>query len=252
MAGNASASVVAGAIRGRESTMTDNLFRASLLPWLVTLAASGCVTVYQPLTGLQRPVVVDPSVGNFPGLRLLVRCPPSEHLEPLEADRLCRSVGTLFSNQGAQVELEVPRGRSARSREGLPKPDLVMDLTTRLLHEENSALLWVASIATGTLVPAITDTSIAQDVTVRDGDGFLLAVDSLQARFVRYMGVAVWAVNGLLDLLVRSPADRVTGNAVQPQVSKDFYGQLSQLVLHAQLRSTVLGGMAAPPASEAP
>lgn len=245
--------------------MNDFLRRAAWLSWLVAAASSsGCVTVYQPLVALQRPVAIDPQVANFQGLRLMVRCISDENLKPSQADRLCRNVGTLFTNQGATVDLEVPRGNASAAREprakldagASAKPDLVMELKSRLLHEENSALLWVLSIASATLLPAITDTSISQDVTIRDSDGFLLVADALQARFVRYFSVAVWAVNGVLDLLVREPSDRVTGNSVNKEVSKDLYGQLSQLVLHARLRSEVLGGFAnrptpAPPASPA-
>lgn len=221
--------------------------RAAWLPWLALLGLCGCVTVYQPLVAMQRPVVINPQAGNFQGLRMLVRCVPDENLKPFQADRLCRTVSTVFTNQGAQVEVEVPRGSAAPARgEAMAKPELVMELKSRLLHEENSALLWVASILTATLVPAITDTSLSQDITIRDGDGFLLVADALQARFVRYFGLAVWAVNGLLDLLVRAPADRVTGSAINKEVSKDLYGQLSQLVLHARVRSEVLGGFAPP------
>lgn len=232
--------------------MNDFFRRAAWLPWLLVAASSsGCVTVYQPLVALQRPVAIDPQVTNFQGLRLLVRCVSDENLKPSQADRLCRNVSTLFTNQGATVELEVPRGNASAARDpaakgagASTKPDLVMELKSRLLHEENSALLWVLSIASATLLPAITDTSISQDVTIRDSDGFLLVADALQARFVRYFSVAVWAVNGVLDLLVREPSDRVTGNSVNKEVSKDLYGQLSQLVLHARLRSEVLGGFA--------
>jgi hypothetical protein len=212
-------------------------------------ASSGCVTVYQPLVALQRPIAINPQVANFQGLHLLVRCVSDENLKASQADRLCRNVSTLFTNQGATVEVEVPRDtasgvRAAASRGTPTKPELVMELKTRVLHEENSVLLWVLSIASATLLPAITDTSLSQDVTIRDGDGFLLVADALEARFVRYFSVAVWAVNGVLDLLVRSPSDRVTGTSVNKEVSKDLYGQLSQLVLHARLRSQVLGGFA--------
>ena len=222
------------------------------------MASSGCVTVYQPLVALQQPVVINTQVANFKGLRLTVRCVPDDNLKPYMADRLCRNVGTLFTNQGAVVDVDVPKSSSSSSaasrpeRPEGPKPDLVMELRSRLLHEENSTLLWLLSIMTATLVPAITDTSIAQDVAIRDSDGFLLVADSLQARFVRYFGIAVWAVNGLLDLIVRAPEDRVAGPAANKEVSKDFYGHLSQLLLHARVRSEVLGGFANRPPPKAP
>src|SRR5689334_13680851 len=82
--------------------------RASV-PWLLAVLSSGCVTVYQPLVSLQRPVAVDPQLANFEGQRVLVRCIPGDYLQPNDAAQLCRNVRSLFTKQGAQVEVEVPR-----------------------------------------------------------------------------------------------------------------------------------------------
>lgn len=208
---------------------------------------SGCITVYQPLVSLQRPVAVDSQVANFEGTRLLVRCIPSDELPPPDAAVLCQNVSVLFRNQGAEVEMQVPReGSSSRAKDDAGAVDLVVDLRTRLLHEEDSTLLWVLYGVTMTLAPAITEQSFAQDVTIRDAGGSLLASDSLKARFVRYFGFGVWSVNWVADVLVRSEADEITGDGAKQDFSRDLYGQLSQLVFNAQVRSRVLRGFERP------
>lgn len=225
-----------------------------LLPWIfIAGATSGCVTVYQPLVSLQRPVVVDHRQTNFEGLKLLVRCVPGDAMPPADAETLCRNVGTLFRNQGAEVDHEVPReGRGSRFDEEEEKPELIMDIRSRLLHDEDSGALSILSGLTFTLIPTIEEQSFAQDVTIRDGSGSLLASDSLQARFVRYYGAGVWGINALLDVLVRPKEDELTGNVASEDFSRDFYGQLSQLMFNARIRSQVLRGFPSPPAPPSP
>lgn len=219
---------------------------------LLAMLASGCVTVYQPLVSLQRPVAVDPQLANFEGQRVLVRCIPGDYLQPSDAVQLCRSVRTLFANQGAQVDVEVPRpGASALDEQEGPKADLIIDLKARLVHEENNGLLWTLSGLTFTLVPAITEFTFAQEVTILDSSGFQLASDTLQGRFVRYFGAGLWAVNGVLDLFVRSDAEDLTGDAAKKDFSRDFYGQLSQLAFNARMRSWVMRGFEEPPRAPA-
>lgn len=191
---------------------------------------SGCVTVYQPLQTLQRPVVVDTEQANFEGLRVQVRCPPGQFSKGGDAQRLCRKVQHAFTNQGALTE----PGTAAT------KPDLIIDLESRLLNFETDRLMSVLCVLSLTLIPWVSDTSIASDVTIRDGDGFVLASDSLHARFVNYFGLAVWASNALIDLIFREPEERLTGNAPKEEISRDFYSQISQLALHARTRALVL------------
>ncbi|WP_152621861.1 hypothetical protein [Archangium violaceum] len=213
--------------------------------WVLLCGAllSGCVTttVYQPLSALQRPAIVDPQLANFEGMRLLVRCVPGDYIEASDADLLCRKVGSLFRNQGARVETDVPRnGRSSRNlQEGTP-PDLVVNLSSRLLHKESSGPLWALTVLTLTIVPAYTEYSVAQDVTIRDSSGFLLASDSLKARFIEYFGAGVWGVNWVLDAVVRPPEEEITGDAAAKDFSRDFYAQLSQLAFNARVRADVL------------
>ncbi|MBL8957391.1 MAG: hypothetical protein JNK82_41845, partial [Myxococcaceae bacterium] len=63
---------------------------------------------------------------------------------------------------------------------------------------------------------------------------------TLQARFIRYFGLAFWAVNGLLDLIVRPKGEGLIGNNHKTDFSRDFHGQMSQLAFHATMRAKVL------------
>ena len=225
--------------------------RASAAGWVLLWGAllSGCVTtVYQPLSSLQRPAIVDPRLANFEGMRLLVHCVPGDYLKASDADLLCRKVGALFRNQGAKVETNLRRhGRSSRSPEAGAQPDLVVELSSRLLHKETSGPLWALTVLSLTLVPAFTEYSVAQDVSIRDASGFLLASDSLKARFIEYFGAGVWGVNWVLDTLVRPPEEELTGDAPARDFSRDFYAQLSQLAFNARVRSEVLRSFEPPP-----
>ncbi|MET0404521.1 MAG: hypothetical protein ABW123_19060 [Cystobacter sp.] len=211
--------------------------------WVLLSGAllSGCgVTVYQPLSSLQRPSIVDPQLANFEGMRLLIRCLPGDYTQVTDSRHLCNKVGTLFRNQGASVETDTSRqGRSMRSREEGIQPDLIVELSSRLIHKEGGGAMWAVTVLTLTLVPAYTEYSVAQDVTIRDANGFVLASDSLKARFVEYIGAGVWAVNWALDL-VRPPEQALWGDAPARDFSRDFYAQLSQLAFNARIRADVL------------
>jgi hypothetical protein len=224
------------------SPRPTHLRAAGALPLALLVAAlcSGCsVTLYQPLVSLQQPAVVDPQAPNFEGLKLLVRCHPGDYLLASDAQRLCRNVGMLFRNQGAEVDTEIPRGRGAdEDREH----DLVVDLSARLLHTDSSTALVMLSGITFTLIPTFAEHTFAQEITIRDASGFLLAQDSVQARFIEYNGVGIWTVNWLADRLVRADEDELTGARASLDFSRDFHARLSQLAFNAHMRSTVLKG----------
>lgn len=209
---------------------------------------SGCVTVYQPLVGLQRPVAIEPRAGNFKGLRLELNCNPSFQFG-YEDELLCARAGKLFELQGATVRIRTQgmvadEEDAAAQAGGPPKAeapvDLRVDFTSRVVHEEKSYLLWLLTFASATLIPGYNEYTVAQDLTVRDADGFLFASDHWQARFVRYMGVLVWGVNFLLDYALREPEERLTGDAMSRDFSRDFYRQLNQVVFNAKTRWTLL------------
>lgn len=207
----------------------------------VAILANGCVTVYQPLTSLQKPTALERSETNFAGQRMLIRCVPGDYLKAADAQRLCTRLSSLFSQQGAQVDITVPRpGGSGPDPVGGGRPDLVIELTSRLLHQENPSFLWAACLFSCSVIPAYTEYSFAQDVSIRDADGFELASDSLQARFVTYTGAGLWAVNRTLDLAVRDESEHLTAGAAERDFSRDFYRQLNQLAFNARIRAAVL------------
>ena len=108
----------------------------ALLAAAVVALLPGCVTVYEPLLGLQRPVVVNLNAPNFEGQRILVRCLPSDHLPAQDMEYLCRRVRNILQKQGAEVEITVPRGARSRAverEEGVAPPDLMIELSGRLL-----------------------------------------------------------------------------------------------------------------------
>ncbi|MFT7519947.1 MAG: hypothetical protein ACI9MC_002091 [Kiritimatiellia bacterium] len=209
---------------------------------------SGCVVhIYQPLSGLHRPVVVDPGVRNFEDLSLTVRCLGGEHLSRQDNLTLCRRVSSLFESQGATVvtadSVGVPfdRLREPTSDDSdEPVTDLVLELRSRRLEQRRPLLSWVACAMTFTIVPAIDEEIFAQDITIRDGDGFLLVQDSLKGRIIRRYGVGPWAGNKLLDWLVRDDDEKLGGDAAEEDLSEDLYGQLTQMVYNAKMRWTVL------------
>jgi hypothetical protein len=214
-------------------------------------AAPGCVHVYQPLSGLHRPVVVDPQAANFQDLRLLVVCPPGGLVSPGEAQVLCERVGKLFENQGATVTtatdgrpgdpgLEQDPAEANAAVAAAPTTDLVLELRAHQIHTTNDPLSWVLCLATATLVPAYSESTFAQDVVIRDATGFLLVSDVLEGRIVRTFGLGTWAGNKLLDLVWRKKEDELSTKAVHADLSADLYGQLSQLVFNAKMRWQVL------------
>jgi hypothetical protein len=217
----------------------------------ILLACSGCMTVYQPMMSLQRPVAIDPRERNFENVSVLVRCITSDAVDSSESNKLCQNTSQLLTNQGAKVTIEIP-GETVEGEEdeppalrGKPKPqatrpDLIVELSGTLVSNDNGPLNWIFCYLTLTLYPAITDATFEQQVVIKDPNGFLLAQDALQARFVRYFGLAVWAINGLADWLVRPKSERLTGDAPNRDFSKDFQGHISQLVMNAWARKQVL------------
>ena len=85
-------------------------------------------------------------------------------------------------------------------------------------------------------MPAVTESSFAQDVTIRDGTGFLLSTDTLEGRLLRRFGVGAWATNKLLNRTVRSEDEKITPDSAKEDLSADLYRQLSQLVFNAKVQ----------------
>ncbi len=226
---------------------------AQCLALVLLAAGTGCVRVYQPMSGLHRPAVVDPQAANFNDVHLTVHCVPGDLLEPQHASTLCDRVSTLFENQGAQVRtLITARGLAEDVREEnpteaegdeAPEPpstDLVLELRARKLHKSHNAVSWALCILTFTLLPGQSESTFAQEVTIRDGDGFLLVSDSLQGRIVSRFGAGTWVGNKLMDLVWRDHEDKLTGPVMAEDLSADLYLQLSQLLFNAKMQWQVL------------
>ena len=240
---------LAGSIITTGGPITRPLSPAAAIALWLGLSGAGCVHAYQPMTGLQSPVVVDPQAANFVDLRLSVYCLQGDLLDPQEAVTLCQNIGLLFENQGAVVQTSTTaRGlRDAeladelgQAAEAAGPADLVLEIRSRQVHQSNDSLWWAASISTLTIVPAITESTFAQDIVVRDASGFVLVSDSLQGRLIRRFGVGAWAGNAVLNKLVREEPDKVTEDTAGENLSEDLYRQLSQLVFNADVQRKLL------------
>jgi hypothetical protein len=214
--------------------------------WLLMgLISTGCITVYQPLVGLQRPIAIDPYASNtFEGNRLHVRCHQGDGVE---ADALCRNLRTAFGKQGAQVTTEVVRqqGRAPAATTNPEPPQYVMDVTSRRVAENPGGLLGALICGFSfTLIPVVDEYTFAQDVVIRDRQGFILAQQTFQERFVESFGFGVWALNGLIDLIVRPKTEQVTGDRYKEEFTRDLHGHLGQLLYNANVRARVMGSFA--------
>ena len=185
------------------------------------LLACGCMSVYQPVSGLHRPVAIDTAVANFPGVAFDIQCLPAKHVvTEAEAEDMCRKLTQLFENQGARVETRITPGRipeledevaeEAAPDEGPVTTKLSVRLSSRLLHKDVVNILWWK---------ITTDYIFAQDIVIRDASGFLLVQETLTGRFIRRLGFS---------------------RGANLHFSKDYYGQLSQLAFNARMRRTVL------------
>ncbi len=230
-----------------------------LIPWAVLAvvgSTSGCVRVYQPMSGLHEPVLVDTRVANFQDVSLTVHCVPGDLLSRYEASALCRQVGRLFENQGAVVRTVTTvgilddglQGDALSERpEGAVEPttDLTLEIRSRQVHKSHYPLSWVLSVGTFTLLPGVREATFAQDVTIRDEHGFLLVSDSLQGRLTERFGLGPWVGHKILDITVRDDDNKLTGDAAERELSTDMYGQLSQLTFNAKVQWMILQESAA-------
>lgn len=213
--------------------------------------STGCVRVYQPLSGLHRPVIVDPQAPNLADVRLTVHCIPGGLLTQADAGLLCDRVTTLFENQGATVRAIDTVGIADDGLQDRPAPDeqapeprtdLLLELRARRVHQSNHPISWALCAVSFTILPGLTELSFAQDVTIRDGSGFLLVSDTLEGRVMTRFGAGTWVGNKLMDALVREKEDRIASDTAEQDLSADFYGQLSQLTFNARVHRDVLAG----------
>lgn len=203
--------------------------------------------------------MIDTDVANFPDVNLDIYCPPGDLLTSAQANELCRKVGILFENQGAQVRTssrdrrleEMERGgETLESEAKVERPiQLILELRAREIHQRDDTLSWLFCYMTATLAPGVSESTFAQDVTLLDGSGFVLLSDTLRGRIVKRFGLGPWAGNKLLDYL-REDKEKLSGDVANRDLSADLYQQLSQLVFNAARRAEVLGeGTALPKAA---
>ncbi|MED5370588.1 MAG: hypothetical protein VX899_06230 [Myxococcota bacterium] len=206
-------------------------------------AGTGCVHAYQPMAGLNGPVVIDTGAQNFPDLQLQIVCNQGDLLNRQEAAVLCQNAATLFRNQGATVTTRIGNERSyggaQQESDSEQRVDLSLELTSREVHTFNDPVMWTLCVLTCSVVPAMSESSFALDVVIRDGTGFLLATETLEGRIIERVGVGIWALNMALDVL-RSDYEKMAEDAAKQDLSNDLYGQLSQLVFNAQSQWEVL------------
>lgn len=223
--------------------------RRGMLAATLSVALTACVTTYHPLGTLQRPVAVDPQSANLEGVRILVRCLPTDELEASGAAGLCRRLRALLANQGAVVDVEV---RSALGGLGPPAaPPVVQGSPADLVLEHRifatePANLWATAYLaafTLTLFPLVNDRTFTHEIVIRDGRGALLAEERYDARFVETLSAPYWLLNWLLDGFIRPKSEALVGDGHQRDFSRDLYAQLSQITFNARMRSEVLNGL---------
>ena len=208
------------------------------------LAASGCVRVYQPMSGLHRPTVVNTRAPNFQDVHLSVNCLPGDLLTRQETGALCQKVAALFENQGAIVAIadggfDEGFEEPVDGPEAKPRTDLSLEITSRRVHKSNHGLTWAAFIVSFTLYPGVTEKTFAQDISIRDGSGFLLLTDSLEGRLITRSGAGTWLGNKIFDL-GRPKEERLSGKVAEQDLSADLYLQLSQLLFNAKMHWQVM------------
>lgn len=242
--------------------------------WLVVGAATlvwgsvGCVRVYQPMSGFHRPTVVNPQLPNFEDLRVELRCVPGGLLDASEASALCRKIAVLFENQGATIRdpeeearvaeddpadpntmpgLEVDAADEGASADAAvadepeaPRTDLIMEVRARQTHFSGHPISWVLCVSSFTFLAGTLEQGFAQDVVIRDANGFLLVSDTFEGRIVSRMGLGPWLGNGIVDITMRKRKDRLIGDAMDRDISDDLYRQLSQDLFNAKMQRQVL------------
>ena len=191
--------------------------------WSALALTPGCISVYQPMQGLNRPVAIHMGYANFEGLKVALHCLPGAAIDRGDAQALCQKLTVLLENQGAEVQSSTRLGRVETAEEAkaevkpegkeeeapkakpAPKMDLSVELRARLIHKDDAWLL--------------KGSTYAQDVTIRDEKGFLLLRETLVARFMIRIGFF---------------------SKAEGRFSKDFYAHISQMTLNAKLRRQVL------------
>ena len=118
--------------------------------------------------------------------------------------------------------------------------DLVMELRAKVVKQEQNLFWTYASAASALLLPLVEEEVFTQEVTLRDGSGFLLAQATLEGRLVTRIGIGPWTSNAVLNFLIREEEEKLTEDSVKRDLSADLYSQLSQLAFNARMQQLVL------------
>ncbi|MCP4500562.1 MAG: hypothetical protein GY822_11435 [Deltaproteobacteria bacterium] len=229
-------------------------YAALLAILMMGVLTSGCltVTIYQPQKAIHRPVVIQQTPDNFHGVRILVRCNAhKDFLPPEDASKLCNGIATDFRRQGAESETVVPTGKNFIQGEVFDGkiPDFTVEIDSKIDHEYDYPLTLMASVLTLTMVPTVAEQTFSQRVAVFGKDGSVLTEEVFRERFIEYGGIGVWSINYLMDWLIRSDDNALSGDAAKEDFTRDFYGQIRQMTFNARIRSEVLG-LTHPPLSK--
>lgn len=213
---------------------------------LAALFGAGCVHDYQPLSGLHEPVVVDTRLQNLAGLRVTTVCDRGDLLSRTENSQMCRYLGQLFENQGATV-INLTGGNTDMMDAPIegekveePTTDLLVELRHRRIRKGHHPESWVLNYLTLYIVPGIRESTFAIDVTVRDGEGFMLEKRTLSGRIITRYGVAPWVVEKIVTNELKTGGEDPEEYTAEAQLSKDVFGQISQLVFNASVRRELL------------
>jgi hypothetical protein len=218
---------------------------------LHVVASTGCMTVtfYQPQRAIHRPVVIEHSPTNFAGLRILVRClSHDDYLPAGDAAKLCGKIAEDFEKQGAETEWVAPVGATYVEPMVFDgqRPDLTVEIGSKIDHAYGYPLTTVTSCLTCTVVPGVSEQTFSQRVVVYGRDRSVLTEEVFRERFVEYHGCGVWSLNWIIDWVFREDDQAISGDAGKKDFTRDFYGQIRQLTFNARVRSEVLGLTTAP------
>lgn len=230
-------------------------------------ATVGCVSIYHPMSGFQRPVAIDPSKKNFEGVRMRMTCYTSADL-PNDAVALCNRARGILKRQGAEFTDEDEGARDAAAptvagagsapgattaqaagtgptATGVAPADLELEIRAELSVDRPNHWMYFLCAPSFTFFPMMDELGIRHRFSVSDGNGEPLASEVAEARFTTFMGLGYLGANFLLNQLVRKPEAALSSADSQRDFTRDFAARLSQLAFDARMRLEIARGRTA-------
>ncbi len=186
---------------------------------------SACVHVYQPLSRLSEPAILPFAEDNFKNLMVETSCSTQTSDWEDEAIEACYFIEGVLEEQGASFP-------TTESRE---VADLVVQLRSVRLSEENNNWMWFPFFFSFSLYPLRTSFTFALEVTIYDRDQTTLAREMMQGRFTEITGLGYWGLNLLANLLLRDGQEEISEDRSSLQFSADLGNRISQLVYQANV-----------------